>query len=252
MKIADGEETPALMHLWDDGEITIPATAASEGEKTFTCRLCGGTKTEAIPKLKDPDTGGETETPDPPDTGGTDLETDPPKPAVGTKLTDAKTKAQYTVTKSGMAKGTVTYEKPLDKKRAAIVIPDMVKISGVSYKVTAVADGAFRGNKKIKTVVIGGNTASIGAKAFCQCTSLTKAVISESVSKIGKMAFYGCRKLKNIQIKTRALTSKNVGKNAFRGIYAKAVIKTPKKKLKAYKKLLKGKGIGKKVKVKKA
>ena len=180
------------------------------------------------------------------------METDPPKPAVGTKLTDAKTKAQYTVTKSGMAKGTVTYEKPLDKKRAAIVIPDMVKISGVSYKVTAVADGAFRGNKKIKTVVIGGNTASIGAKAFCQCTSLTKAVISESVSKIGKMAFYGCRKLKNIQIKTRALTSKNVGKNAFRGIYAKAVIKTPKKKLKAYKKLLKGKGIGKKVKVKKA
>lgn len=273
MKIADGEETPALMHLWDDGEITIPATAASEGEKTFTCRLCGGTKTEAIPKLKDPDTGGETETPNPPDSGGetetpnppnpggeirppdsggTDLETDPPKPAVGTKLTDAKTKAQYTVTKSGMAKGTATYEKPLDKKRSAIVIPNMVKISGVSYKVTAVADGAFRGNKKIKTVVIGGSTASIGAKAFCQCTSLTKAVISESVSKIGKMAFYGCRKLKNIQIKTRALTSKNVGKNAFRGIYAKAVIKAPKKKLKAYKKLLKGKGIGKKVKVKKA
>ena len=132
------------------------------------------------------------------------------------------------------------------------VIPDMVKISGVSYKVTAVADGAFRGNKKIKTVVIGGNTASIGAKAFCQCTSLTKAVISESVSKIGKMAFYGCRKLKNIQIKTRALTTKNVGKNAFRGIYAKAVIKTPKKKLKAYKKLLKGKGIGKKVKSQKS
>jgi hypothetical protein len=48
------------------------------------------------------------------------------------------------------------------------------------------------------------------------------------------------------------LTTKNVGSKAFGSIYAKAVIKVPKSKLKAYQKLLKQKGVtGKKQKIKK-
>ena len=35
-------------HSWDDGKITTPATAAADGTKTFTCTVCGATKTEAI------------------------------------------------------------------------------------------------------------------------------------------------------------------------------------------------------------
>ena len=38
-------------HAWNSGEVTKEATAAEEGEKTFTCALCGQTRTEAIPKL---------------------------------------------------------------------------------------------------------------------------------------------------------------------------------------------------------
>jgi hypothetical protein len=50
-------------------------------------------------------------------------------------------------------------------------------------------------------------------------------------------------------IKTTKLTKKTVGKNAFKGIHKKATIKVPKKKLDAYKKILKNAGISKSVKV---
>ncbi len=39
----------ALGHDWDDGVVTTPATATAEGVKTFTCRRCGETRTEAVP-----------------------------------------------------------------------------------------------------------------------------------------------------------------------------------------------------------
>ena len=63
--------------------------------------------------------------------------------------------------------------------------------------------------------------------------------------------FYKCAKLKSIVIKTTKLTTKNVGKNAFKGIYKKATIKVPAKKLKAYKTLLIKKGAPKTAKIKK-
>ena len=37
-------------HTWDDGEVTKKATCKEAGVKTFTCKVCSLTKTEAIPK----------------------------------------------------------------------------------------------------------------------------------------------------------------------------------------------------------
>ena len=71
------------------------------------------------------------------------------------------------------------------------------------------------------------------------------------MKKIGKSAFYGCKKLKNVTIKTTKLTDKKVGSKAFKGIHSKATIKVPKTKVKSYTSMLKKKGIGKGVKVKK-
>lgn len=89
----------------------------------------------------------------------------------------------------------------------------------------------------------------IGAYAFAKCTAVTNITILAKVTEIGKQAFYGCKKLKKITIKTKSLTSKKVGSKAFKGIYSKATVKVPKSKLKAYKKLLKAKGIGAKAKI---
>ena len=38
-------------HNWDIGKVTKAATETSTGVKTYTCTVCGGTKTETIPKL---------------------------------------------------------------------------------------------------------------------------------------------------------------------------------------------------------
>lgn len=46
---------PKTDHVWDAGVITKKPTSASEGEKTFTCTVCGDTRTEAVPELQ-PDT----------------------------------------------------------------------------------------------------------------------------------------------------------------------------------------------------
>ena len=122
----------------------------------------------------------------------------------------------------------MSYVKPKNKNQKNIIIPGSIKNNGITYKVT-----------------------SISAKAFFKCNRLTKVVIPKSVEKIGKQAFSECKKLKSITIKSQKLTAKNVGSKVFKGIHQKAVIKVPKAKLKDYKKLLKAKGAGKKVKIKK-
>lgn len=116
-------------------------------------------------------------------------------------------------------------------------------------KVKTIGKNAFSGCINLKTLKMGANVTTINEKAFYQCTALTKITIPAKVNKIGKQALQGCKKLKTITIKTAKLTSKNVGTKAFKGIHAKATVKVPKSKVKAYRKLLKAKGIGSKVKV---
>ena len=42
---------PAAGHKWDAGVVTTEPTETAEGVKTFTCTVCGETRTESIPKL---------------------------------------------------------------------------------------------------------------------------------------------------------------------------------------------------------
>ena len=168
-------------------------------------------------------------------------------PKKGTILTDSKTKAKYKVSKQGKA---VEYVKPEDKMAVKVSIPATVTISGVKYNVTAIASNAFSGCKKLKSITIGKNVESIGTKAFANCTALGKLTLPAKASKIGKQAFFGCKKLKDIAIKSTKLTAKSIGAKAFQSIHAKATIKVPKAKKAAYQKLLKSKGMSKKVKIK--
>ncbi len=77
-----------------------------------------------------------------------------------------------------------------------------------------------------------------------------KITIGKNIRKIGKNAFKGCASLKKVTIKTTKLTAKMTGKNAFSGINKKAVIKVPKNKVKAYKKIIMAHGAAKSIKVK--
>ena len=42
------EASDKAEHTWNDGEITSEATADADGVKTFTCSVCGETKTESV------------------------------------------------------------------------------------------------------------------------------------------------------------------------------------------------------------
>ena len=126
--------------------------------------------------------------------------------------TTAETKAgQFKVTKEGE----VAFTKPTKKNAAKAAIPATVTIDGKSHAVTEIAKNAFKDSSKLKKVVIGKN-----------------------VTKIGNGAFLNCKKLKTVEIKSAKL--KKVGRKAFLKIHGKAVFKAPKNKVKAYRKLLKG------------
>ena len=46
-----GEKSGTAVHTWDSGTVTVQPTTDKEGEKTFTCTVCGKTKTETLGKL---------------------------------------------------------------------------------------------------------------------------------------------------------------------------------------------------------
>lgn len=209
-------------HSWDNGVVTEKATTAKEGIKTYTCTVCKATKTEKIAKLKP---------------------TNSSTVKKGTKVTIKGYK--YTVKNSSE----VTFTGVKNKKAKKISIPATVKIKNKKYKVTAMSEKSLKG-VKAKTIIVGNNVQTIGNSAMENCKQLTNVTLGKNVKKIGKNVFKSDKKLKNITIKSTKL--KSVGKNAFKGINSKAKITVPKKKYTSYKKLMKGKGQGKKVKIVKA
>ncbi|MCI8507037.1 MAG: leucine-rich repeat domain-containing protein [Lachnospiraceae bacterium] len=273
-----GDRAEEAAHVWDAGVVTKQPTAAQTGEKTLTCTVCKKTKTETVAVLGGNENPGG-DTPGGVTPGGNENQEGVINvPAEGTVLTDSVTKAKYKVTGTEEGSRTVMYMVTTNKAAATVNIPSVVMIDNISYDVTAIADNAFKNNKKLKKVVIsskiltignaafsgckklatvtmGANVTTIGKNAFYNCIALKKIVIPKAVVKIGSKAFYGCKKLLNITIKTTKLTTKNVGSKAFTKAgssnYKKMVVKVPKSKLKAYKKTLKKRGVNSKAKIKK-
>lgn len=222
----DVTEIPASgKHTWNNGIITKPATIAEEGVKTYTCTVCGVTRTETIAKLPMPTvTPVPTATPTPAITSAPTV-TPTPSVSVGTKITDKKTGNIYKVTSSRSSSQTVAFIG--NKVKTSVTIPTTIKIKGATYKVTEISTNAFKNNRKLKKVVIGQN-----------------------IVRIGKNSFYGCKKLTSITIKSSRLTLKNIGKNAFKNTSPKATVKVPKKQKVLYNQILKKRGLNKKAKVK--
>ncbi len=202
------------------------AKAASSTEAGYSgdvyCSLCGRLiqKGQLLSmEEKNP------ENPDGPekDTGGKTGETsEPENPGGDGKDTGGKNGDASELEKLGyidLGDGCVRYEKCTDQNRKAVMIPDSITVNGRTYTVTEIGKSAFAGCKKVTFVTIGKN-----------------------VKKIGKKAFYGCKNLKKITIRTTLLNGKRIGAKAFSGIAKKATFRLPKKKHKAYKKILLKKG----------
>jgi hypothetical protein len=137
-----------------------------------------------------------------------------------------KTKSLKYKVVSASAK-TVTVTGPVKKSITSAVIPAAVTYKGVSYKVVQISNSAFK-----------------------NCSKLRKVTIGSNVKKIGKQAFSGCGRLKDINMK-KASKITSFGTKAFNKINTKAKVTVPAKKLKKYKSALKKAGLPKKATVKK-
>lgn len=180
-----GKETDALGHTWGKGKVTRKSTYTAAGQITYTCSRCGKKRVITTKKLF--------------------------YPKAGTKYTVAG--CQYKVIKAGAEVSLVG----TNKNAKSVTIPAVIKVKGVTYKVTSIGAKAFNGSKKLKKVTIGTN-----------------------IKKISNNAFYKCKSLKMVTIKSVLLTNKTASKRAFKGVGKKMVIKVPKKVKKAYVKIFKG------------
>lgn len=180
-----GKETDALGHTWGKGKVTRKSTYTAAGQLTYTCSRCGEKRVITTKKLF--------------------------YPKAGTKYTVAG--CQYKVIKAGAEVSLVG----TNKNAKSVTIPAVIKVKGVTYKVTSIGTKAFNGSKKLTKVTIGAN-----------------------IKKISNNAFFKCKSLKMVNIKSVLLTKKTANKKAFKGTNKKMVIKVPKKVKKAYVKMFKG------------
>ena len=188
-QISTGIEIPAKAHSWGTGKITKPASYTKTGIKTYTCKICGTKRTEAINKI--------------------------PMPRVGTVYTIAGN--QYRITKVGAEVSLIK----TNAKAKSINIPATIKANGITYKVTTIAAKAFKQNKKLQSVTVGANVKSISNNAFFKCPSLKtvnlKTVLLTSKT-ASKKAFKGANKKLVIKVPKKV---KKSYKKIFKGLKVK-------------------------------
>ena len=80
-----------------------------------------------------------------------------------------------------------------------VVIPATISFNGVSFRVTTIADNAFRDCAQLTSVQIPESITSIGSRAFDHA-GITSIVIPNSVTAMGYSCFEWCSKLEQVEI----------------------------------------------------
>lgn len=120
------------------------------------------------------------------------------------------------------------YNYTLDENNQATITKYLGNQSAVTidradrYKVIAIADNAFAGNKNIKTLELSASVQTIGQEAFAECTALESVTVraNANLTSIGVGAFYGCTALKSFSLPD---SLKIVGDEAFSSCTALAI-----------------------------
>lgn len=94
-----------------------------------------------------------------------------------------------------------------------ITIPENVKYENVNYQVTRIANGGFKSNFQIYSVIIPQSVASIGSNAFLGCLQLNLIIIPNSVTSIDELAFSDCESLTSVTIPNSV---NSIGASAFK------------------------------------
>ncbi|MDO5519896.1 MAG: leucine-rich repeat domain-containing protein [bacterium] len=107
---------------------------------------------------------------------------------------------------------TVTGLSSQGKKSSSCSIPTSVTCNGKKYKVTSIANNAFKNCDNLKSVKVSNCVSNIGANAFKGCDSLKNVTLGKGVSNLGSNAFSSCNSLKSVNCGS---TIKTLGSNCF-------------------------------------
>lgn len=94
-----------------------------------------------------------------------------------------------------------------------VVVPKKVKVNGLSYQVTRIADRAFAGCTQLQSIVLPETLRNLGEGAFSNCTALQKAELPAGIKSIGESTFKECTALRSITIPEGV---QRIGTQAFR------------------------------------
>ena len=263
--LSSGKVTKKYDHDWDRGTVTKEATCTDPGEKTFTCSICKSIKKEEIPATghvkrtlnkKNPTCKAEGYTGDIYcRTCNILLEEGKILPKLEHQWNDGTVTKRATYETAGeltyrcrkcAAKRIISIEKLAYPKAGT-----SYTISGNEYKISKPGAEVIlvKTSKTTKNVTVPAQiyaqgitykVTSIGAKAFNNNKKLTKVTIGTNIVKINSNAFFNCKNLKTVTIKSVRLTGKTANKKAFKNAHKKLVIRVPKKVKKIYKKIFKG------------
>ena len=93
-----------------------------------------------------------------------------------------------------------------------VYVPSYVDIAGERYKVTEIQDSAFYLNEKITSVILSDTVTRIGKMAFMGCTALREFICRDAIEVIDNNAFLGCSSLTKLHI---GVGIKEIGVAAF-------------------------------------
>lgn len=173
-------ETQACQHNWGSGVVTTEPTCTTEGVRTYTCSLCGETKTESIPAK-----------------GHNYVD------CVCTRCGASNDPNIH----SGKCGDNAVWSLNQDGKLHILGTGTMA-----NYDWNKTPWNDWKG--QIKEVVIDEGVTTIGGAAFEHCENLTKITMPESVTSIGRIAFDNCKKLPSIRIPAKVTS---IGMFAFQG-----------------------------------
>lgn len=110
------------------------------------------------------------------------------------------------------------------KHTETVAIPASVGWGGLTYAVTAIGDGAFKGDTVLTSITLPDTVKKLGASAFSGCTALTSVTLPSALPSIGDYAFDGCTALSSLSFPTSLTT---IGNYAFRNCRALSALSFP-------------------------